>query len=95
MITLKSVRAGVVTGIILAFARILGETDPLLFTALNNQFFSTDMTRPIATLPVMIFNSALSPYENLIQLAWAASFIITLSVLLTNILARFLASQKS
>lgn len=95
MITLKSVRAGVVTGIILAFARISGETAPLLFTALNNQFFSTDMTRPIATLPVMIFNSALSPYENLIQLAWAAAFIITLSVLLTNILARFLASQKS
>lgn len=94
-VTLRAAKAGVLTGIILAFARISGETAPLLFTALNNQFFSTDMNRPMANLPVMIFNSALGAYQNLINLAWAAAFIITLAVLIANITARYLGGKKA
>ncbi|SUO97143.1 phosphate ABC transporter permease PstA [Suttonella ornithocola] len=92
-VTLKAAKTGVLTGIILAFARISGETSPLLFTALNNQFFSTDMSRPMANLPVMIFNSALGAYQNLIDLAWAAAFLITLAVLIANITARYLSGK--
>lgn len=93
-VTLRAAKAGVLTGIILAFARISGETAPLLFTALNNQFYSTDMSRPMANLPVMIFNSALGAYQNLIDLAWAAAFLITLAVLLANIAARYIGGKK-
>jgi phosphate transport system permease protein len=87
-VTLKAARAGVMTGILLAFARIAGETAPLLFTALSNQFWTSDMTRPMASLPVTIFKFAMSPYENWQKLAWAGVFLITLGVLLLNILAR-------
>ncbi len=87
-ITLKSARAGVLTGILLAVARISGETAPLLFTALSNQFWSTDMSQPMSSLPVTIFKFAMSPYENWQKLAWAGVFLITLGVLLLNIIAR-------
>jgi phosphate transport system permease protein len=87
-ITLKSVRAGVMTGILLAVARIAGETAPLLFTALSNQFWTTHLTEPMASLPVTIFKFAMSPYENWQQLAWAGVFLITMGVLALNILAR-------
>jgi len=93
-ITLRAARAGVVTGVLLAVARISGETAPLLFTALNNQFFTTDLTQPMASLPVTIFKFAMSPYENWQQLAWAGVFIITLAVLGLNILARVLTRNK-
>jgi phosphate transport system permease protein len=94
-ITLRAARAGVVTGVLLAVARISGETAPLLFTALNNQFFTSDMGQPIASLPVTIFKFAMSPYENWQQLAWAAVFLITLAVLGLNILARLFTSNKT
>ena len=94
-ITLRAARAGVVTGILLAVARIAGETAPLLFTALNNQFWSSDMSQPMASLPVTIFKFAMSPYENWQQLAWAGVFIITLAVLGLNILARVLTRNKN
>ena len=93
-VTLKSARAGVVTGVLLALARIAGETAPLLFTALNNQFFSTDLGQPMASLPVTIFKFAMSPYENWRDLAWAGVFLITLGVLALNILARVLFRNK-
>jgi phosphate transport system permease protein len=93
-ITLRAARAGVVTGVLLAVARISGETAPLLFTALNNQFFTTDLGQPMATLPVTIFKFAMSPYENWQQLAWAGVFIITLAVLGLNILARVLTRSR-
>jgi phosphate transport system permease protein len=93
-ITLRAARAGVVTGILLAVARIAGETAPLLFTALNNQFWTTDLGKPIASLPVTIFKFAMSPYENWQQLAWAGVFIITMAVLGLNILARVLTRNK-
>jgi phosphate transport system permease protein len=93
-VTLKAARAGVVTGVLLALARIAGETAPLLFTALNNQFFSTDLGEPMASLPVTIFKFAMSPYENWRDLAWAGVFIITLGVLALNILARVLFRNK-
>ena len=93
-ITLRAARAGVVTGILLAVARIAGETAPLLFTALNNQFWNSDMSQPMASLPVTIFKFAMSPYENWQQLAWAGVFIITLAVLGLNILARVLTRNK-
>lgn len=80
-ITLKSARAGVVTGILLAVARIAGETAPLLFTALSNQFWTSDLSSPMASLPVTIFKFAMSPYENWQQLAWAGVFLITVAVL--------------
>ena len=93
-ITLKAARAGVITGVLLAVARIAGETAPLLFTALNNQFWNTNLATPMASLPVTIFKFAMSPYENWQQLAWAAVFLITLAVLALNILARVLTRQK-
>jgi phosphate transport system permease protein len=93
-ITLKAARSGVVTGILLAVARIAGETAPLLFTALNNQFWTSDLSQPMASLPVIIFKFAMSPYENWQQLAWAGVFLITLAVLALNILARVLTRNK-
>ncbi len=93
-ITLKSARAGVVTGILLAVARISGETAPLLFTALSNQFWSSDLSQPIASLPVTIFKFAMSPYENWQHLAWAGVFLITVGVLALNIIARTLFRQR-
>jgi phosphate transport system permease protein len=87
-VTLKAARAGVLTGILLALARIAGETAPLLFTALSNQFWTSDLSQPMASLPVTIFKFAMSPYENWQKLAWAGVFLITLGVLLLNILAR-------
>jgi phosphate transport system permease protein len=93
-VTLKAARAGVITGVLLALARIAGETAPLLFTALNNQFFSTSLTDPMASLPVTIFKFAMSPYDNWRELAWAGVFIITLGVLALNIAARVLFRNK-
>jgi len=93
-VTLKAARAGVITGILLALARIAGETAPLLFTALSNQFWTSDLTKPMASLPVTIFKFAMSPYENWQKLAWAGVFLITLGVLLLNILARILIKNK-
>jgi phosphate transport system permease protein len=87
-VTLKAARAGVITGILLAVARIAGETAPLLFTALSNQFWTSDLSAPMASLPVTIFKFAMSPYENWQQLAWAGVFLITLGVLALNIIAR-------
>ena len=94
-VTLKAARAGVLTGILLAFARIAGETAPLLFTALSNQFFTSDMRQPMASLPVTIFKFAMSPYENWQHLAWAGVFLITLGVLLLNIVARVFLRDKA
>jgi len=93
-VTLKAARAGVLTGILLALARISGETAPLLFTALSNQFWTSDLGAPMASLPVTIFKFAMSPYENWQKLAWAGVFIITIGVLLLNILARVLFKNK-
>jgi phosphate transport system permease protein len=94
-ITLRAARAGVVTGVLLAVARISGETAPLLFTALNNQFFNSDLAQPMASLPVTIFKFAMSPYENWQQLAWAGVFLITLAVLGLNILARVVTRNRT
>ncbi len=93
-ITLRAARAGVVTGVLLAVARIAGETAPLLFTALSNQFWTSNLAQPMASLPVTIFKFAMSPYENWQQLAWAGVFLITLAVLALNILARVLTRNK-
>jgi phosphate transport system permease protein len=93
-ITLKAARAGVITGVLLALARIAGETAPLLFTALSNQFWSSDLGGPTASLPVTIFKFAMSPYENWQKLAWAGVFLITVGVLVLNILARVLVRTK-
>ena len=93
-VTLKAARAGVVTGVLLALARIAGETAPLLFTALSNQFYSVDLSDPMANLPVTIFKFALSPFANWQQMAWAGVFLITIGVLALNILARVLFRQK-
>jgi phosphate transport system permease protein len=93
-ITLKAARAGVVTGVLLALARIAGETAPLLFTALSNQFFTMNLGEPMASLPVTIFKFAMSPYQNWRDLAWAGVFIITLGVLALNILARVFFRNK-
>lgn len=90
----RSAGGGLLTGLMLAFARISGETAPLLFTALNNQFWNADLSKPMASLPVTIFKFAMSPYENWQQLAWAGVFLITVAVLGLNILARFLTRQK-
>ncbi len=94
-ITLKAARTGVITGILLAVARIAGETAPLLFTALSNQFWTSSLNQPMASLPVTIFKFAMSPYENWQKLAWAGVFLITLAVLALNILARVLTRAKS
>ncbi|HHI82909.1 MAG TPA: ABC transporter permease subunit, partial [Rhizobiales bacterium] len=94
-VVLRAARNGVMTGILLALARIAGETAPLLFTALNNQFFSLDMNSPMANLPVTIFNFAMGPYDNWHDLAWAGSLLITLVVLGLNIITRlFLRDTK-
>ena len=94
-ITLRASRAGVLTGILLAVARISGETAPLLFTALSNQFWTSNLSSPMASLPVTIFKFAMSPYENWQKLAWAGVFLITLTVLGLNILARLLTRSKT
>ena len=86
-------RSGVVTGLLLAVARISGETAPLLFTALNNQFWSSNLARPMANLPVVIFQFALSPYPNWQQLAWSGALIITASILILSIAARSIVSS--
>jgi phosphate transport system permease protein len=93
-VTLTAARAGVITGILLALARVSGETAPLLFTALNNQFFSTNMNAPMANLPVVIFQFAMSPYDNWVDLAWGAALLITLVVLGLNILTRVVFREK-
>ena len=93
-ITLRAARAGVVTGVLLAVARIAGETAPLLFTALNNQFWTSSLGEPMASLPVTIFKFAMSPYENWQKLAWAGVFLITMAVLALNILARVVTRNK-
>lgn len=92
-VTLKAAKAGLTTGVLLAFARITGETAPLLFTALNNQYFSTDMSEPMANLPNTIYQFAMSPYDNWHALAWAAALLITATVLLLNIAARFIGDK--
>jgi phosphate transport system permease protein len=91
----RAARAGLITGVLLAFARISGETAPLLFTALNNQFYSTNLDAPMASLPVVIFQFALSPYKEWQQLAWTGALIITFAVLTLSIIARVLGAQKS
>ncbi|MGD9869545.1 MAG: phosphate ABC transporter permease PstA [Thauera sp.] len=94
-VTLRAARAGVLTGVLLAVARIAGETAPLLFTALSNQFWSLNMNEPMANLPVTIFKFAMSPFTNWQDLAWAGVFLITMGVLLLNIIARvFLRAEK-
>jgi phosphate transport system permease protein len=95
MVRLRAVKAGVVTGVLLAIARIAGETAPLLFTALNNQFFSLDMKQPMANLPVAIYLFAMSSYEDWRSLAWGAALLVTFSVLLLNILSRTAFRQKT
>ena len=94
-ITLRAARSGVVTGVLLAVARIAGETAPLLFTALSNQFWTSSLGEPMASLPVTIFKFAMSPYENWQKLAWAGVFIITMAVLGLNILARVMTRSKN
>ena len=94
-VTLRAVRGGVITGILLAVARMSGETAPLLFTSLNNQFWSLDMNGPMANLPVVIFQFALSPYDDWKDLAWGGAFLITLAVLVINILARTVFRQST
>ena len=93
-VVLKAAKSGVMTGLLLALARVSGETAPLLFTALNNQFFSFDMNKPMANLPVMIFQFAMSPYENWVSLAWGGALLITLTVLTLNIIARVVFREK-
>jgi phosphate transport system permease protein len=95
MVTLKAARGGVVTGVLLAVARMSGETAPLLFTALNNQFWSADMNGPIANLPVVIFQFAMSPFDDWKSLAWAGALLITLAVLVLNVLARSVFRQSA
>ena len=94
-VTLRAARAGIITGILLAVARISGETAPLLFTALNNQFWSANMNAPMANLPMVIFQFAMSPYRDWEALAWGGALLITLTVLTLNILARVIFAQKS
>ncbi|MGV0952806.1 MAG: phosphate ABC transporter permease PstA [Fluviibacter sp.] len=94
-VCLRAVQGGVITGILLAIARIMGETAPLLFTALNNQFFTWNMNEPMANLPVTIFNFAMSPYENWQNLAWGASALIAMMVLLLNIVARVVFKNQT
>jgi phosphate transport system permease protein len=94
-VILRAAKSGVMTGILLAVARVSGETAPLLFTALNNQFFSLNMNKPMANLPVVIYQFALSPYENWVNLAWGGALLITLTVLGLNVLARVFFREKS
>lgn len=94
-VTLRAARAGIITGVMLAIARISGETAPLLFTSLNNQFWNDNMNQPMANLPVVIFQFAMSPYEDWQKLAWVGALLITASVLTLNILARVLFRQSN
>jgi phosphate transport system permease protein len=94
LVTLRAAKSGVITGLLLAIARISGETAPLLFTALNNQFYSTNMGAPMANLPVVIYQFAMSPYENWIRLAWGGALLVTMAVLVFNILARVFFRDK-
>jgi phosphate transport system permease protein len=94
MVTLRAAQSGIMTGVLLALARVSGETAPLLFTALSNQFFSTDMNKPMANLPVVIFQFAMRPYDNWVSLAWGGSLLITFAVLSLNILARVVFREK-
>ena len=94
LVTWKAARAGIITGVLLAMARISGETAPILFTALNNQFMSTDITKPMASLPAVIFQYAISPYEDWHDLAWAGALLVTATVLTLSIIARILGNQK-
>src|SRR5207253_8646276 len=93
-IAYRAARAGIVTGILLAVARISGETAPLLFTALNNQFWSTDLNAPVSSLPVVIFQLALSPYKDWQALAWTGALIITFAVLALSVTARVLSASR-
>ncbi|MEY3724334.1 MAG: hypothetical protein RLZZ365_269 [Pseudomonadota bacterium] len=93
-VVLRAAKSGVITGVLLAIARVSGETAPLLFTALNNQFFSTNMNAPMANLPVVIFQFAMSPYDNWVNLAWGGALLITFAVLSLNILARVVLREK-
>ena len=93
-VTLRAAKSGVITGVLLAIARISGETAPLLFTALSNQFYNDDMSKPMANLPVVIFQFAMSPYDNWIRLAWGGALLITMTVLVLNILARVFFRDK-
>ena len=93
-VTLSAAKSGVVTGVLLALARISGETAPLLFTALNNQFFTLNMNGPMSNLPVVIFQFAMSPYDNWVRLAWGGALLITMTVLVLNILARVFFREK-
>ncbi|HTQ75182.1 MAG TPA: phosphate ABC transporter permease PstA [Burkholderiales bacterium] len=95
LVTVRAAKAGIITGILLAVARISGETAPLLFTALNNQFWSTNMNAPMSNLPVVIFQFAMSPYDDWQKLAWAGALIITFGVLALNIIARTMAREKA
>ncbi|HBI68055.1 MAG TPA: phosphate ABC transporter permease PtsA [Massilia sp.] len=95
LVRLRAVKAGVITGVLLALARISGETAPLLFTALNNQFFSTDMNAPMANLPVVIYQFAMSPYDDWRSLAWGGALLVTFTVLFLNILSRTVFTQKT
>lgn len=95
LVTWRAAKAGIITGILLAIARISGETAPLLFTALNNQFWNVNLTKPMASLPIVIFQFAMSPYAEWHRLAWAGALLVTLTVLGLNILARVLGSQRS
>ena len=95
MVRLRAVKAGVITGVLLAVARVSGETAPLLFTALNNQFMSVDMNAPIANLPVVIYGFAMSPYDNWRELAWGGALLVTFSVLALNVISRTLFAQKA
>jgi len=93
-VTWRAARAGMVTGVLLAIARISGETAPLLFTALNNQFWSSNLTTPMASLPVVIFQFAMSPYEDWHRLAWEGALLLTLAVLALSIVARSFESSR-
>ena len=95
MVTYRAAMQGMMTGVLLAVARISGETAPLLFTALNNQFWSTDLNAPMANLPVVIFQFAMSPYADWQVLAWGGALLITASILVLNITARILAARSS
>jgi phosphate transport system permease protein len=94
LVTWKAARAGIITGVLLAIARISGETAPLLFTALHNNFWTTDLNAPMASLPAVIFKYALSPYEDWHDLAWAGALLVTVTVLTLSIIARLLSNQK-
>src|SRR5438046_974422 len=94
-ISYSAARAGMITGVLLAIARISGETAPLLFTSLNNQFWTTDLNAPMSNLPVVIFQFAMSPYKDWQELAWAGALLITLAVLILNILARVFFRQSA